>query len=172
MMNNNNLTGTGKYASISCHKNQDLGRVDDLWSWLYLFVEFQSGGLPWRMESEKEKILPIKVEHSYTKLYVGLENENQRIAYSLLSLKYADKPQYDWYRQQIRNMMDRKSIRMEDPYDWEPTGAYHEQLKTICPVPTEHLMNKKVIKDQEDEKKEKEDETEESTSNTSEESSK
>lgn len=140
------FTGTAKYASLACHKNQDLGRVDDIWSWLYMFVEFQVGKLPWRKETLKDKIYPIKADQSYTKLYVGLEPENQRIAFQLMSVKYADKPQYRWYRQQITSMMQRKSIFFDEPYDWEPRGASYEQLKLYCPLPTERLITKKSIK--------------------------
>ena len=41
--------GTARYASIQSHKQQELGRRDDLWCLFYLLVEFRlETGLPWR----------------------------------------------------------------------------------------------------------------------------
>ena len=34
-------------------QTQDLGRRDDLWSLLYVLVEFLDGDLPWRALSDK-----------------------------------------------------------------------------------------------------------------------
>lgn len=45
--------GTVRYASIRAHESRDLGRVDDLWSLLYVLVEFMRGELPWRKEKDK-----------------------------------------------------------------------------------------------------------------------
>lgn len=38
--------GSSTYASIYAHKEQDLGRRDDLWSWLYCLVELLDGEQP------------------------------------------------------------------------------------------------------------------------------
>jgi tau tubulin kinase len=35
--------GSTTYASINAHKQLDLGRRDDVWSWLYCLVELLSG---------------------------------------------------------------------------------------------------------------------------------
>ncbi|CAL8462189.1 g1720 [Coccomyxa elongata] len=43
--------GSTTYASIHAHLKQDLGRRDDLWSWLYIVVEMLEGTLPWRTSS-------------------------------------------------------------------------------------------------------------------------
>ncbi|KAK9906526.1 hypothetical protein WJX75_003368 [Coccomyxa subellipsoidea] len=43
--------GSTTYASIHAHLKQDLGRRDDLWSWLYIVVEMHEGNLPWRAAS-------------------------------------------------------------------------------------------------------------------------
>ncbi|KAK9799350.1 hypothetical protein WJX73_009062 [Symbiochloris irregularis] len=42
--------GSSSYASVSAHLLQDLGRVDDLWSWFYMCMEMWEGRLPWRRD--------------------------------------------------------------------------------------------------------------------------
>ena len=42
--------GSTTYASLNAHKDEDLGRRDDIWSWFYMVVEMIEGTLPWRVE--------------------------------------------------------------------------------------------------------------------------
>lgn len=48
--------GTVRYASVNAHKNKEMGRHDDLWSLLYMIVEFVNGALPWRKIKDKEQV--------------------------------------------------------------------------------------------------------------------
>mmetsp|Transcript_12 Transcript_12/g.20 ORF Transcript_12/g.20 Transcript_12/m.20 type:complete len:607 (-) Transcript_12:283-2103(-) len=43
--------GSTTYASVHAHMDMDLGRRDDLWSWLYCVVELLEGTLPWRADA-------------------------------------------------------------------------------------------------------------------------
>ncbi|VDK22620.1 unnamed protein product [Anisakis simplex] len=45
---NAGFKGTTRYASIRAHQKKELGRSDDLESWLYVNVEFSTGRLPWK----------------------------------------------------------------------------------------------------------------------------
>jgi len=44
--------GSTNYASLAAHAGEDLGRADDLWSWLYMTAELLGGGLPWRSAAQ------------------------------------------------------------------------------------------------------------------------
>ncbi|GLC55916.1 hypothetical protein PLESTB_001043900 [Pleodorina starrii] len=46
--------GSTTYASVHAHAEQDLGRRDDLWSWLYCTIELLEGTLPWRTDLNKD----------------------------------------------------------------------------------------------------------------------
>ncbi|KAI9098726.1 kinase-like domain-containing protein, partial [Phlyctochytrium arcticum] len=54
--------GTSRYASLRAHKGQDLGPVDDLWTFFYLLVEFTTGSLPWKGK-EKDRIAIVKGQY-------------------------------------------------------------------------------------------------------------
>lgn len=41
--------GTQRYGSLNAHLRMDLGRRDDVESWMYMLLEFSRGALPWRM---------------------------------------------------------------------------------------------------------------------------
>lgn len=45
---NRRFRGSSAYASVNAHEERDLSRRDDLWSLLYVLVEFLVGDLPWR----------------------------------------------------------------------------------------------------------------------------
>ena len=50
------------YVTIICVYNvkQEMGRHDDLWSMVYMIVEFINGSLPWRKIKEKEEVCMYK----------------------------------------------------------------------------------------------------------------
>ena len=48
--------GTVRYASVNAHHNREMGCHDDLWSLLYMLVEFVNGQLPWRKIKDKEQV--------------------------------------------------------------------------------------------------------------------
>lgn len=48
--------GTVRYASLNAHYKKDLGRRDDLWSLLYILIEFRRGELPWRKIADKNEV--------------------------------------------------------------------------------------------------------------------
>lgn len=124
---------------MNCHDGIDLGRGDDLWSWLYMLMEFVKSELPWRRETDKKKVRQMKGTLK-KELLRGLEPEFEKIYTNLESLKYADKPPYEFYRKKLNDITQRKHYSLNDPFDWEEKGAYYEQLKKVCPQPYENQM--------------------------------
>jgi len=48
------------YASMTCHRNEETARSDDLWSWLYVMIELTVGRLPWEEEMMAVRTLPLR----------------------------------------------------------------------------------------------------------------
>ena len=67
--------GTARYASINSHLGNELARRDDLWSLVYVMVEFTRGQLPWRRIKEKEHIGEYKQRIPMLELLDGLPVE-------------------------------------------------------------------------------------------------
>eukprot|EP00960_Hanusia_phi_P037395 752921-Hanusia_phi.AAC.6 len=60
--------GTARYASINSHLSKELSRRDDLWSVLYVLIEFLTGQLPWRKLKDKEEIGLLKIHFNSAEL--------------------------------------------------------------------------------------------------------
>ncbi|PIO64286.1 hypothetical protein TELCIR_14093, partial [Teladorsagia circumcincta] len=55
--------GTIPFASISCHRNTEMGPKDDCESWFYLLIDITfPQGLLWKALSEKNEVLRVKEE--------------------------------------------------------------------------------------------------------------
>ena len=72
-----------------------MGRVDDLWSLLYMILEFLTGTLPWKGKN-KETIGTLKVELTNVHLFSEPCPLLIKIYDYLKTLRYLDKPNYDY----------------------------------------------------------------------------
>ncbi|KAL1238071.1 putative serine/threonine-protein kinase [Trichinella pseudospiralis] len=119
--------GTSTYASIRAHKQEELGRVDDLWSWLYSVMEMATGRLPWN-DLKKEKLLEAKITFGVEDTCKILPIEFKEIVLHLLSLTFYDCPNYGFISRMIQNAFKRLGFCKSDPYDWQ-TAADGEQTE-------------------------------------------
>ena len=97
--------GTARYASINAHCGRDLGRVDDLWSLFYMTIEFLTGTLPWKGKN-KDIIGNMKQELTNADLFKGQSEHLNDILQHLLSLKYADLPNYKLIENAFQKMYE------------------------------------------------------------------
>lgn len=115
--------GTPRYASINVHREQDLGRRDDIWSILYILIEFILGDVPWGHKKEKESIGKVKEYYCNEKLLRGLPSPAMAVLQPMLmhifSLQFEDAPDYDFLAALFIEQL--KLMRVDDdlPYDWE-----------------------------------------------------
>lgn len=111
--------GTARYASIHSHMSRDLGRRDDLWSILYILIEFAKGFLPWRKLKEKDEIRDVKINMNTPELCADLPKEFLQFMDHLQALDYADRPDYDYLIQLLRHRLKLIGCDEHTPYDWE-----------------------------------------------------
>lgn len=143
-----NGLGTVKYASPNVHQNVDTSRRDDLWSWLYMMIEFQKGELPWKGLVEKKDVGAMKMNPSSRDTMVsGLLPEIAQIYDSIAKIKWLEAPQYDWMRQRMISIL-RKNGLTDIPLDWEKGGTIYKQVKSVFSLPLEKKASiEKVIKE-------------------------
>ncbi|CAD5211740.1 unnamed protein product [Bursaphelenchus okinawaensis] len=114
--------GTVRYASIACHMQRELGRKDDVETWLYMAAELTHGNLPWKTIQDLNEVGDYK--RRCTKMPFMLEvfqscpKGYNEIATHIHSLKFYDPPDYEKYYTLMRKAYTEMGIK-EFPYDWE-----------------------------------------------------
>lgn len=81
----------------------------------------------------------------------GMEKEYRAMFHDLEKLKFADTPNYAWYRQQLKTIMARRGYTDEDPLDWEEGGpGYESVLKSAVaadPYKKKERADKHIVKE-------------------------
>lgn len=116
---NAGFRGTSRYASVASHHHEELGRVDDLWSLLFMMVEFATGTLPWRKYKDKDDIGRCKEEAITPHLVRNLPREFQAFLAHLQTLRYQDEPDYDLLLSLMNHALERRGYPADKPLDWE-----------------------------------------------------
>ncbi|WKY09728.1 hypothetical protein Q1695_002241 [Nippostrongylus brasiliensis] len=111
--------GTVRYAAVSAHKNKEMGRQDDLWSLFYMITEFLQGQLPWRKIKDKDEVGRMKEDVDLNLLLEDCPTELHQFAAHLRTLSYPDLPDYDLLESLLVQIINKNSIPMDEPYDWE-----------------------------------------------------
>ncbi len=99
---NRTLTGTARYVSINTHLGIEQSRRDDLESVGYVLVYFLKGSLPWQglknNQDKYAKIMEKKLQIPSEILCFGLPNEVTFYLNYCKSLRFEDRPDYDYLR--------------------------------------------------------------------------
>ncbi|VDK74063.1 unnamed protein product [Litomosoides sigmodontis] len=114
------LRGTLRYCSVNTHKRNEQGRVDDLWSLMYMLIELRSNYLPWGKAKREDRILYLKESISDKQLLSkGKMEFYEQILAHLRTLRYPDRPDYHYMYKLMISPMVRKRYLFNEPYDWE-----------------------------------------------------
>lgn len=133
--------GTVRYASVNAHKNKEMGRHDDLWSLLYMIVEFVNGALPWRKIKDKEQVGQMKERYDHRLLLKHLPADFRQFLEHIQSLTYFDTPDYDTLAGVIERCIKRRGIKDTDPYDWEIQASLQSASDKISSQSPKVLMD-------------------------------
>ncbi|KAJ1363054.1 hypothetical protein KIN20_022811 [Parelaphostrongylus tenuis] len=115
--------GTDNYCSLNMHRRLDQGRRDDLWSWLYMTVEFMAGSLIWH--NDDVKVIERKKEKIGSRLLLKCPQEMFTVYDHIRFLEYNSKPNYILLQRQLNRICARLGCSEDQPYDWEDGGYYH-----------------------------------------------
>ena len=113
--------GTPRYASVYVHREEDLSRRDDLWSLLYILVEFTTGDLPWGHKRDKASIGRIKERYATngSKLLKGCPSCFALFYKHLHSLTFESRPDYAYLYSLLENKAKKLRVPEGTLYDWE-----------------------------------------------------
>ncbi len=127
-----NLTGTARYASLNTHLGSEQARRDDMESLGYVFVYFLKGSLPWQglkantKKQKYEKILEKKSRTSIEQLCAGLPAEFRSYFEHVKSLRFEDRPDYDYVKRLFRELFFRKGYQFDNLFDWDKSASERE----------------------------------------------
>jgi casein kinase 1 len=119
-----NLTGTARYASINTHLGIEQSRRDDLESLGFVLMYFNRGALPWqglRAQTKRDKYDRISDKKMSTPIELLCKGFPPEFAIYLnycRSLRFDDKPDYDYLRDIFVKLFKRKGYTMDYQYDW------------------------------------------------------
>uniref|UniRef100_A0A8R1HXM6 Protein kinase domain-containing protein n=1 Tax=Caenorhabditis japonica TaxID=281687 RepID=A0A8R1HXM6_CAEJA len=124
--------GTTRYAPLASMMELDIGRKDDIESWLYMVVEWTSGQLIWHKyrSQDRDKVLQYKkdlrekpeVQDNF--LAHCPKKEYLRIFKYLETLGFYSSPDYKFIFYCIQHAASANNIKDKDPLDWDPETPY------------------------------------------------
>uniref|UniRef100_A0AC34GA48 Protein kinase domain-containing protein n=1 Tax=Panagrolaimus sp. ES5 TaxID=591445 RepID=A0AC34GA48_9BILA len=137
------LRGTLRYCSINVHKRLEQGRVDDLWSLLYMLTECYVG-LPWSTVTKEDKLQSLKESISDQALFERCPAEFRQISDHLKTLKYDSRPSYKQIYDCFIKGVKRLKTDFSAAYDWEDEKDLLEPIKTAVSF-SDPKMSKKPL---------------------------
>ncbi|EFP01509.1 hypothetical protein CRE_23941 [Caenorhabditis remanei] len=133
--------GTTRYCSIRMHDRAEQGRVDDLWSMIYLLAELR-GPLPWSAQNDKRVVGEMKRLHSDEVVLQNSPMEFLEIARHLRSLNYFNRPDYHRIFLLLISVMQKGKFQWSDPFDWEMIPPKPSKSTSASPL----QLSKETIK--------------------------
>ena len=130
--NDPGFIGTCSFASVHAHEGKELGRRDDILSWIYTLVEMVDRRLPWPGSRDREKTYRTKQTIQAITLCRSLPRQFVQIYMKTQSLDFADKPDYQFYYK----LLDKAIAEMGGPnklFDWEHLPK--ETISKISVIP-------------------------------------
>lgn len=130
-----NLTGTARYASINTHMGIEQSRRDDLESLGYVLMYFLRGSLPWQglkantKKQKYERILERKISTSTEMLCKGFPAEFRSYFEHVRSLRFDDRPDYDYLKRLFRELFFRKGFEYDNLFDWEILNMQNQRIR-------------------------------------------
>lgn len=139
---NREITGTTRYASINSHKGMELSRRDDLESLGYVLLYFCEGSLPWqglqaRNDQERFKLIKEgKLSISVECLCHELPDEFKDYLNYCRGLNFEDEPNYEFIKGLFKQLASKIEIEYNGVFDWDQKAAISnskdtEQLETL-----------------------------------------
>lgn len=122
---NQNLTGTARFASVNAHLGLEQSRRDDIEAIGYVLMYFLRGSLPWqglKANTKHEKyrqIMEMKMGTPLETLSKGYPKEFSSYLKYCRALRFEAKPDYNFLRRLFKDVQVKDKLAPDLPYDWE-----------------------------------------------------
>jgi serine/threonine protein kinase len=126
------FVGTTKYASLNAHEGLELGRRDDLISWVFSLFELMTGGLPWPASRDRNESHEAKLRADIPEFCKQLPPQIFEIYEDLQTYGFQERPHYDDIEELLFAAMAQNGCDPEEPFDWE--RLTDEDLGRIAPL--------------------------------------
>uniref|UniRef100_A0A1I7U8Z6 non-specific serine/threonine protein kinase n=1 Tax=Caenorhabditis tropicalis TaxID=1561998 RepID=A0A1I7U8Z6_9PELO len=110
--------GTLRYTSPNVHMRKEQGRVDDVWSLLYVLIEL-NGGLPWQTCSNKEQVEAMKLTMADSVVMLNMPTCLSGVMPHLRTLDYYQRPDYHLIFKALWQVMLNEGQNTRSRFDWE-----------------------------------------------------
>lgn len=136
--------GSNQYCSLKMHNNEEIGRIDDIWSWLYIFIEMRVF-LPWTDSTFQCKYAPRKK----TLLDETLDSDpflaifHPIVKIMTATSKYEDRPEYFKIYEILADKMKQMGVKWEDPMDYDQVTERQTFFSTT-PMNEEKMTEEQV----------------------------
>ena len=127
--------GTCSFASVNAHDGKDLGRRDDLISWIYTIVEAVEKRLPWPGSKDRAQTVMLKKEITPGQLCRSLPVEFTTILKKVMKYSFLAEPEYDLFYRMLDDAMEKLGGSRE-VFDWERLPK--EKVKTLTDLELPH----------------------------------
>ena len=121
---NKDLTGTARYASLAALKGIEQSRRDDLEALGYVWMYLLRGDLPWmgldahNRRQKYERICQAKERTTFESLCAGFPEEFVRYFYTVRQMRFIEEPKYGHFRKMFRKLFLRLGYTYDYVYDW------------------------------------------------------
>jgi hypothetical protein len=122
--------GTCSFASVNAHDGLELGRRDDIISWLYTVVEIAEKSLPWPGSKDRDKTYNLKKGITAAELCRSLPHQFITIYEATLALELQDEPNYPEFYRLIDEAIEQLP---RAPFDWEMLDPAQAPFVTTLP---------------------------------------
>lgn len=119
--------GTLKYASLNCHEEKDLSRLDDMWSLFYSFHELLTGFLPWKETQDPEVVYRLKKVTIPELMCFNSSLPHEMADYVKLVrvLTFTDKPAYNDMVECFNHAIKRLGFKPNEPFEWQLANCHN-----------------------------------------------
>lgn len=114
-----------RYASINAHLGIEMSRRDDLEMLSYTMLSMLKKQLPWEQEAVQgkaedryEEVLKQKGFITPEEMFDGCPFEYSVMQKYSRSLRFEEKPDYNWLRNNFRELYKKQNFKMDNEYDW------------------------------------------------------